>query len=56
MSARDLRVGDTIPPVLTPVLRVSVEDDHSYLLDYNEAILRTLGAILSTTMMLKLVN
>ena len=37
VSARDLRVGDTIPPVLTPVLRVSVEDDHSYLLDYKRS-------------------
>ncbi|MFT7592223.1 MAG: PKD repeat protein, partial [bacterium] len=37
MSTQDLRVGDTIPPPPTPLLRVSVMNDNSYLLDYKRS-------------------
>lgn len=36
-SSQDLRVGDTIPPMPTDVLRVSVVDDYTYLLDYKKS-------------------
>jgi gliding motility-associated-like protein len=36
-SVELLKVGDTIPPVPTDLLRVSVEDDFSYLIDYKRS-------------------
>jgi gliding motility-associated-like protein len=39
VSNQLLRVGDTIPPVPTDVLRVSVINDNSYLLDFKESLI-----------------